>query len=203
MPAASPDNHRRNSGAMGTPRELLNFLVQEVYRYRLAMHELLPGLDHLADELRQKPDSDFFARVLDDNVVEKWRAVTQAQFILVAVRGVLQMAQAIRTLSGQGGFPAYVHARVSSAIAQFDKDANHAKDMRDLLTHLDAYLLGVGRKDLPSPEHRIWLAAPEGNFAIYVGGVALSVRGTVDAADRLAKSVTDVVARLESEEKGR
>ena len=42
-----------------------------------------------------------------------------------------------------------------------------------------------------------------GSTSIYVAGVALSVRGTVDAAERLAKSVANVVARLESEEKGK
>lgn len=185
---------------MGTRRELLTFLTDELYRYRAAIQGLLPGLMQFGNALKEKPDSDLLARSFDSNKLEKWDVLTQTQFLFVAVRGVLTMAQALRNISGKGSFPK-VHASVSSAIDEFEKSAVHAKDMRDLLMHLDAYLLGMGHKELPIPEHRLWVATPEDDLLLYVGGVPLSVRETVAATDALFESVRKTMRILEEEER--
>lgn len=197
LPKRDPKSDPR---PMGAPRELLSFLTSEVYRYRQAMNELLSGLDQLVHELRQKPDTDFFARLTDSNLIEKWRVLTQTQLVFVALRGILSMAEAIRTVSGNGAFPS-VHAIVCSTIATFEKEAPYAKDMRDLLIHLDAYLLGIGHKELPRPQDRLWLATPEGDLALYIGGIALSVRRSVDSADALAEGVRTAIQDLENSER--
>jgi hypothetical protein len=185
---------------MGTPRELLTFLTDEIYRYHFAMRALLPGLEQATFELRQKPDSDVLARGLDSNKPENWSALTQAQFVFITIRGILSMTEAIRAVSGSGTFPA-VYARICSAIGRFERDTPYAKDMRDLLTHLDAYLLGGGHKQLPTPEHRLWLATPDVDLALYVGGVALSVSQSVGAAEALFEGVRDAVQELEQAER--
>ncbi len=132
---------------------------------------------------------------------EKARAMNEVQFFFVAVRGILSMASAMKEVASKDVFPT-VHAKVSAAMGRFDADAPHAKDMRDFLTHLDAYMAGTGYKELPNPEHRVWLAAPEGDLGLYIGGVALSITKTASAAERLALDLRDAVREVEESERG-
>lgn len=69
------------------------------------------------------------------------------------------MASAMKEVAAKDVFPT-VHAKVSAAMDRFGRDTPHAKDLRDFLTHLDAYMAGTGYKELPNPEHRVWLARP-------------------------------------------
>lgn len=79
-----PARLRRRKGIdppkpMGTPRQLLNLYLGETYRYRLAMNEQLPRIEAAANELRLRPDTDVFARIVDDNWGEKARAMNETQ----------------------------------------------------------------------------------------------------------------------------
>lgn len=178
---------------MGTPRQLLAFYTAEVYRYRLAMHDQHERARDAKEALRAAPES--------SNAGERWRALTETQFFFTAVRGILQMADAIadvgRTLSPP------LRSRVIDAKRRFNDRAPHAKEMRDILIHLDAYMAGEGFKKLPYPEHRVKIATPDDDLGLYVGGVALSAAKTATAAEQLAVDLIDAVKQLEAEEKGK
>lgn len=175
---------------MGTPRELLTFHTSEAYRYRLAVHDQLERALEAKDVLRSTTDA--------EAVAEKWRAVSETQFFFTAVRGVLQMAEAVAVVAEK--VSPRLRTRVLQAKERFNREAPYAKEMRDILMHLDAYMAGVGLKQLPSPAHRVSLATPEDDFGLDVGGVGLSLKKTAAAAEQLAQDLIDAVKELEAEE---
>lgn len=185
---------------MGTPRELLNICLGETLRLLIAMRDQRDRIDAAAYELRKKPDSDVFARIVDPNTVEKHRTLNEVQFFFVAVRGILAMATAMKDAAQNGGFFT-VHEKVCAAVERFNQSAPHASDMRDFLTHMDAYMAGTGNLEVPHPEHKVWLVTPDDDVGLYVAGVALSVQKTETAAEDLGFGVRDAVRTLEELEK--
>jgi hypothetical protein len=79
------------------------------------------------------------------DVPEMWRLKTEAQFLLVAVYGILSMARAIRSVSSGD-----LNACVQRAISAFDKAAPDTDLLRHLHEHIDAYMRG-DRNRLPDP----------------------------------------------------
>ena len=185
---------------MAPPRKLLNLYVAEVYRYRLAMDDQMQRVQLATESLKRKPDTDVLARLVDSNTPEKWRALSEAQFLFGAVRGICYMADAMQTTAERDQFLNLV-SRVGAAKEDFDASAPHAVNMRDFLTHLDRYMAGGGFKQLPQPELRVWLATPGEDLGLCVGGVVVSVAQTVEAATNLAIALQDALRELEADER--
>jgi hypothetical protein len=184
---------------MGTPRELLNIMTGQVYRYRLAVYDHRERVDFAKYQLKERTPSDMWERMLADNKPELWRLTTEIEFFFLAVRGVLRMAEGMKRLTAAEFLT--IADRVAQAVADFDRDAPQAKDIRDLLSHMDEYVTGTGWKELPNPELRAWVATPDEDTGLFFGGVVILVNETAAATEKLAIALADATKQLEAGER--
>ncbi|HKY51234.1 MAG TPA: hypothetical protein VJP45_08245 [Candidatus Limnocylindria bacterium] len=89
---------------------------------------------------------------------------------------------------------------IRSAIAAFDDAVPHMEDIRDVLTHFDAYLRGEGnlQKDhrLPTSLSVNYGSTSADTTFIEIGPLRFNTGVAVPAADQLAKVALDEIARL-------
>lgn len=115
-----------------------------------------------------------------------WRLKTEAQFLLVAVYGIVRMSKAIRMASiGE------VNSCVQRAIDAFEKAAPDAALLRHLHEHTDSYMRGEGKDAhrLPDPTDPGGVAMLDEGLVYVVGGKLFRLSEIASASDELARAV--------------
>ncbi len=105
-----------------------------------------------------------------------------AYFLLAAVRHILTLADRYAERFDAG--------RADAALARFDTEAPDAKDLRDVLTHLEDYALGRGKHPRFKAERQwsiqLGLDFDRGEFDLRAGTLHVELRRTAHAAVALA-----------------
>jgi hypothetical protein len=204
MVPSSPES--AESTGLLKPEEIIPACLGELYRYRLAVQNQLPRIDAATRALRAQreqiekderehlfvPSMDREAwkeqlnQIQQRDVPEIWRLKTEAQFILVAVYGILSMARAIRSASTSD-----LNGCVQRAISTFDKAAPDADLLRHLHEHIDAYMGGEGkdRHRLPDPTLEGVVAMLDEGLVYFIGGKLFRLAEIIPAAEELARAV--------------
>jgi hypothetical protein len=180
----------------------------EMYRYRLALRDQRQRLDEGVQRLRQRRE-EIDAQAMDllvapsmpmdqvrerleaihlQDVPEQWRLKTEAQFVLVAVRGIFVMARAI-----EGTAPASVRSVVGAALGRFQAAVPDAMVLRHVHEHFEEYLAGRGhhQSKLPAPVAESLLAMLDQGIAYFIGGKLFLLWEIADAAEELAREIAE------------
>ena len=192
--------------------ELVNAMVGELYRYRLAIKDqelrIQTAVEKVGSE-RQRisaemadalfgPSSDIeeFERTIrgikDGEILSIWRLKTDAQFLVSATYQVHLTAQAIRDLT-EGD----QRVCVETSLAAFREDVPDPDLLRHIHEHYGDYLRGDGREAHRLPAEGVSLddlVAMTGVGLVYwIGGRMFVLRDVALAADRLAEAVASCV----------
>lgn len=187
------------------PEEIVSACVGELYRYRLAVQDQLPRIDAATTALRaerariEKDEHEhLFAPSMSKeawkeqleslhrrDIPEIWRLKTEAQFLLVAVYGILSMSKAIRSAS-----TGELNTCVQRALSAFEKIAPDAGLLRHLHEHIDAYMRGEGKdsRRLPDPTSEGAVAMLNEGLVYFIGGKLFRLAEIIPAADELARA---------------
>jgi hypothetical protein len=142
------------------PDEIIPVSVGELYRYRLAVQDQLLRVEAATQAMRARRDQierdeeelligpstsmEAFREQLEEirrsEVPEWWRLKTEAEFLAVAVYGIVGMAKSVRAASIGD-----MNSCVQRAIDLFEKAAPDADLFRHLHEHVDAYMRGKGK----------------------------------------------------------
>src|SRR4051812_15264010 len=116
-----------------------------------------------------------------------------SHFFLVAVGGLLRLARRYRELTGD--------ARVSNGEARFSAAVGDAKDLRDVLEHIEDYAIGEGNLQregkIPKvndslPDVHLADGDPTSEIELVFAGMAVPVKRAAAAAFELARELDAV-----------
>jgi hypothetical protein len=111
-----------------------------------------------------------------------------AYFLLAAVRHILTLADRYAER--------FDSDRVRGALVQFEAEAPHAKDLRDVLTHLEDYAIGRGRHRHFEADGQWWIQVgldfDRGEYNVRAGTLLVELRRTARAAVVLAGALSEI-----------
>jgi hypothetical protein len=190
------------------PEEIVSACVGEILRYRLAILDQLPRIEIAKQVVRQRrkqiaEDEEellFGPSMGADAFREKLESIhrsdspflarlkSEAEFLLVAVYGIITMSNAIRKASS-GDF----NSCVQQAISAFEKAAPDADLLRHLHQHVDAYMRGEGKDAdrLPDPSSLGGVGMIDVGLVYFIGGKLFDLKEIADEADKLAQAIFD------------
>lgn len=177
---------KRQPKPMGPPDEMLRGYFYGLVRYRRALFAQVERMDAAREKwlaVQKHPLSD---AVDQFDYLERDALRTEIEFFAVCVRGILNMAAAIRTMAARAGKTEILRI-VDPAISQFEKEAPLAQFVRDLLAHLDVYVRGEGAFELPTPSFNVRLE--ENAVVLNIAGHEVSLKDVEGAADRLSTAL--------------
>jgi hypothetical protein len=112
-----------------------------------------------------------------------------AFFLLIALHRLVTIAEFYERRSA-------TPKAVRDARARFERDAPDVKDARDVLTHLDSYLLGEGRRPEVKAEGFWWppvgIDPERDEIDLRVGTLHVELKRAARAAITLARSLSDL-----------
>jgi hypothetical protein len=119
------------------------------------------------------------------------RVRIEAHFLFTAVRNVLRYSEGLEKLTG--------NANIRAAVKRFKADAGRAKDFRDMLEHMDAYIQGKGHVKIAFPEMAEVDISESGDAAFAVAGrpIATTAEAT-GAALELARTMAEIRRKEDS-----
>jgi hypothetical protein len=187
----------------------------EMYRYRLAIRDQVDRVEVAMAALRSRreeieqatedllvapsmPASEFEAllqALYSEDIPEIWRLKSEAQFLLVAIRGVYIMCQAIAdAIEGQA------ETAIRNALANFKGKIPDPTLLRNIHEHLEEYARGAGHQQhlLPDPSSSGAVAMTQEGLVYLVGGRLFELSQMVAEADKLAATVAEITRDLPS-----
>lgn len=127
---------------------------------------------------------------LADDESESWRVDFDAHFLIVAVRNGVRLTERL--------LKHVPDPKLTAALDAFPQQFPHAKDLRDILTHLDEYVVDKGRLQQPKhgtvvqPGSTSWRAEWQGDAVIVFGPFHLPLLEIGKAAHDLLVLAADV-----------
>lgn len=193
--------------------DLSSAFVEEMYRYRVALHDQDARVRDRVTELRRRrevvqpqiEEAEWEELVAPDFSIDRlkrrrevlesewasefWRLKNDAQFALVAARGVYRMALALRDHATDR------RACVDKAVQQFQREQPDASLLRDIHEHFDAYLEGAGHKQskLKTPIAESGIGLLDRGLAYFMGGKLFLLWEIVESTETLAASVGECI----------
>jgi hypothetical protein len=195
------------------PGERLGGFIEEMYRYRLALHTQATRIEEDIAEVKaagsaieQAMFESFFLPSGKPADIEQhlrdlkaqdipyvWRLRTDVQFLLTSVRGIERMVRGAVEVA-----PEEVRDCMRSALAQYARDAPDANLLRNIHEHFEAYAIGKGwqTNELPDPTHSGALAMLEEGIVYWIGGRLFKLWELAAAAESLADLVGECARDL-------
>ena len=131
-------------------------------------------------------------RLSESHSVTHTEHQADAILFIYALRGTLQLAALAAALA-----PSDDAARIRGALAEFNTTVPRSKDARDVLAHLDEYVVGFGRRQEPGdPPVLPWFSRREADYVVRLGDIAINVQ----AAELAAINLRTTVLLLETRE---
>jgi hypothetical protein len=196
------------------PATVFSNCLGEMYRHRLAVHVQEQRLAAAVRELqarREEIDAEVFELIFHPDfseewlreqyetisrreIPEVWRLKNEAQFLLVAVRGVYLMAAALPAVA-----PAQAREALAAIVYAFEGSLPDALLLRNIHEHLDEYLAGRGRQtdQLPKSIEMSRIATLDKGIAYMIGGKVFLLWEISQAAETLAASIAEYTRDLE------
>jgi hypothetical protein len=155
-----------------------------------ATFELLFHPDFSEEWLREQ-----YQALSQQEIPEVWRLKNEAQFLVVAVRGVYLMSAVLPEVA-----PGAARDALAAIVRSFEASIPDALLLRNIHEHVDEYVSGGGRQKhlLPQSFEMSAIATLDEGIAYMIGGKVFLLWEISQAAETLAASIAECTKSLES-----